>query len=350
MAPLLDELATDRRRRRPRRAGRGARGAAAHRRGWWHRPVRRHRLQGLDALPAAPVPVRARAARRVVLPRPAARRDPRRLPRTHRARCSRSSTAAPTTTPSTAARIVALETKIAAAHWDVVKRRDADLTYNLRNFADLPAEAPGFDWAGWVTALGSLAGARRRGRGAPARRPDRVRRAVGGARTSRTGSVGCAGKLISGRASLLTDDLVDENFAFYGRTLSGTEQMRDRWKRGVGLVENLMGDAVGQALRRAALPAGRQGADGRAGGESARGLPRQHHRPGVDDPGDARARAGEARQVHPEDRLSGALARLFGARRRPRRPVRQLPARQRGRATTASSPSWAARSTATSGS
>ena len=53
-----------------------------------------------------------------------------------------------------AAEIVALETKIAAAHWDVVKRRDADLTYNLRTFAELTAEAPGFDWTGWVTALG----------------------------------------------------------------------------------------------------------------------------------------------------------------------------------------------------
>src|SRR5277367_6464280 len=55
----------------------------------------------------------------------------------------------------TAARIVALETKLAAAHWDVVKRRDADLTYNLRSFADLPVEAPGFDWAGWVKAIGT---------------------------------------------------------------------------------------------------------------------------------------------------------------------------------------------------
>src|SRR6478735_1328587 len=55
---------------------------------------------------------------------------------------------------SAAARVVAVETKLAAAHWDVVKRRDADLTYNLRTFADLPAEAPGFDWAGWLGALG----------------------------------------------------------------------------------------------------------------------------------------------------------------------------------------------------
>ena len=36
------------------------------------------------------------------------------------------------TKAATAERIVALETKLAAAHWDVVKRRDADLTYNLR--------------------------------------------------------------------------------------------------------------------------------------------------------------------------------------------------------------------------
>ena len=37
-----------------------------------------------------------------------------------------------------AGRIVALETKLAAAHWDVVRRRDADLSYNLRTFAELP--------------------------------------------------------------------------------------------------------------------------------------------------------------------------------------------------------------------
>jgi predicted metalloendopeptidase len=52
--------------------------------------------------------------------------------------------------------------------------------------------------------------------------------------------------VIHARAFLLTDDLVAEDFAFYGRTLSGTEQIPDRWKRGVSLVESLMGDAVGR--------------------------------------------------------------------------------------------------------
>jgi putative endopeptidase len=53
-------------------------------------------------------------------------------------------------------------------------------------------------------------------------------------------------RLISSRASMLTDELIAENFDFYGRTLSGTEEIRDRWKRGVGLVEGLMGDTVGK--------------------------------------------------------------------------------------------------------
>ena len=65
------------------------------------------------------------------------------------------SPADPSAHADAAARIVALETTLAAAHWDVVKRRDADLTYNLRTFADLTAEGGGFDWAGWVSALGS---------------------------------------------------------------------------------------------------------------------------------------------------------------------------------------------------
>ena len=141
-------------------------------------------------------------------------------------------------------RIVALETKLAAAHWDVVKRRDADLTYNLRTFTDLPAEAPGFDWAGWVTGLGASPSGRRT-RGAPTRLPDGVRRGMVG-RGSR-GLEGVGPLAAHPRARVpATDDLVAEDFAFYGRRLSGTEEIRDRWKRAVSVVENLMGDTVGK--------------------------------------------------------------------------------------------------------
>jgi putative endopeptidase len=155
----------------------------------------------------------------------------------------------------TAAMIVALETKLAAAHWDVVKRRDADLTYNLRTFADLPAEAPGFDWAGWVTALGTT----------PEMAPELVVRqpdyltafaAAWSGEDFEDWKRWARWRLIHARAFLLTDGLIAEDFAFYGRLLSGTEQIRDRWKRAVSVVENLMGDAVGKLYVERYFPPG----------------------------------------------------------------------------------------------
>jgi putative endopeptidase len=145
----------------------------------------------------------------------------------------------------TAARVVALEAKLAAAHWDVVKRRDADLTYNLRTFADLPAEAPGFDWAGWVRALGATTDAVAE---VVVRQPDYLTAfaAAWSGEDLEDWKDWARWRLIHARAALLTDELVAEDFSFYGRRLSGTEEIRDRWKRAVSLVEGLMGDAVGK--------------------------------------------------------------------------------------------------------
>jgi putative endopeptidase len=144
-----------------------------------------------------------------------------------------------------AGRIVACETRLAAAHWDVVRRRDADLTYNLRTFADMASSAPGFDWSGWVAALGGSADSFAE---VVVRQPDYLSAFADlwfGADYP-DWQDWARWRLIHSRASVLTDALVEEDFAFYGRTLSGTEQIRDRWKRAVSLVESLMGDAVGR--------------------------------------------------------------------------------------------------------
>jgi putative endopeptidase len=145
----------------------------------------------------------------------------------------------------TAARIVALETKLAAAHWDVVKRRDADLTYNLRTFADLQAEGAGFDWVGWVSALG---GTPEQVAEVVVRQPDYLTAfaALWGSEDLEDWKCWARWRLIRARASWLTDAIVAADFDFYGRLLTGTEQIRDRWKRAVSLVEGLMGDAVGK--------------------------------------------------------------------------------------------------------
>jgi putative endopeptidase len=61
--------------------------------------------------------------------------------------------------------------------------------------------------------------------------------------------------VISGSAAYLTDDLVNQNFAFYGTTLSGTPQIRERWKRGVSLVQGSLGEAIGKVYVELYFPA-----------------------------------------------------------------------------------------------
>ncbi len=145
----------------------------------------------------------------------------------------------------TAARIVALETKLAAAHWDVVKRRDAELSYNLRTFADLQTEAPGFDWAGFLTAMGTTTGAVAE---LVVRQPDYLTAfaRLWASEDLEDWKLWTSWHVIASRAAWLTNDFVAENFEFYGRLLTGTEQIRDRWKRAVSAVQGLLGDAVGK--------------------------------------------------------------------------------------------------------
>ncbi|MCU1415146.1 MAG: peptidase, partial [Microbacteriaceae bacterium] len=53
-------------------------------------------------------------------------------------------------------------------------------------------------------------------------------------------------QVIRSSAAYLSDAFVEANFDFYGRTLTGTPELRARWKRGVSLVEGSMGEAVGR--------------------------------------------------------------------------------------------------------
>ena len=155
----------------------------------------------------------------------------------------------------TAARIVALESKLAAAHWDVVKRRDADLSYNLRTFAELQDEAAGFDWAGWARALGSTPDALAE---VVVRQPDYLSAfaALWDSEDIEDWKRWARWRLIRARAAWLTDELVAADFDFYGRLLTGAEQIRERWKRAVSLVESLLGDAVGKLYVQRHFPPG----------------------------------------------------------------------------------------------
>ena len=150
-------------------------------------------------------------------------------------------------TPLDAAAILALETEIASHHWDQVKDRDATLTYNKTTRAELEELAPNFHWDLWATnaqipavAFDSLnihepsffSGLSSMLADFDSRRSAWVSWLKWG--------------VISSSAAYLTDDIVQQNFAFYGTTLSGTPQIRERWKRGVSLVQGSLGEAIGK--------------------------------------------------------------------------------------------------------
>jgi len=144
-----------------------------------------------------------------------------------------------------AALVLALETEIASHHWDQVEDRDAEKTYNKVSFAELTALTPAFDWQAWLTASHTPA---KVVENLILRQPSFF---IGLSSMlekfdAEKWSAWLAWNALSSRAASLSDDFVKQNFAFYGTVLSGTPELRVRWKRGVALVEGSLGEAVGQ--------------------------------------------------------------------------------------------------------
>ena len=141
--------------------------------------------------------------------------------------------------------ILELETKIASYHWDQVKDRDAVLTYNKLTFDELKTLAPKFDWSLWIehslTPMKIV-------ETAIIQQPSFF-----SGMSTRLGdfepaqwSSWLAWHALSGAAPYLNSEIISQNFYFYGTTLSGTPELRIRWKRGVGLVQGALGEAIGQ--------------------------------------------------------------------------------------------------------
>ena len=141
-----------------------------------------------------------------------------------------------------ATRIFELEKQIAQAHWSRVELRQVEKGYNPMPVAQLATAMPGFDWAALLKAQGL----------------DAQTRVIVGqpSALTQTAKIVAATPLstwreyltfhtISSKAPLLSSPFVNAQFALYGTALSGTPQLKDRWKRGVDLVNGSMGEAVG---------------------------------------------------------------------------------------------------------
>jgi putative endopeptidase len=154
----------------------------------------------------------------------------------------------------TAETVMDLETALAAASWDRVSTRDAEKTYNPMTLDELRAHAPQFDWDPWLAAIGGPDGAFA---DVVVMQPSFVAAAaqLWAERPLEQWRAWLAVRTASSLADYLTAEIVEQDFAFYGRTLSGTPELRERWKRGVSLVEGALGEAVGQLYVERHFPA-----------------------------------------------------------------------------------------------
>ncbi len=142
-----------------------------------------------------------------------------------------------------AADVVALETKVAEAHWTRAESRNRDLTYNPTTVAELEKSAPAFPWRAALAAAGL----------------DKVERVVVRQNTAvpKLAAIFAATPVetlkawqtfhvADDAAPLLSKRFVDTHWEFRFKFLNGAPEQRPRWKRAVAAAEDAMGEAIGR--------------------------------------------------------------------------------------------------------
>jgi predicted metalloendopeptidase len=149
--------------------------------------------------------------------------------------------------------VVAFETEIAKLHWSKVELRDPVKAYNKVAVAKLGELMPHYDWNAYLSGLG-IAG--------------KVDYVI----VSQPSYLKALDKLLAdtpidtlkpyfqwqvvrANAPYLTKDMVEANFAFYGKELGGATEMRPRWKRGVTVTESALGESLGKVYVEQYFPA-----------------------------------------------------------------------------------------------
>lgn len=143
---------------------------------------------------------------------------------------------------SRADRIIALERRLSEDQWTPEQRRDPVKTHNPMTRAELTKLAPEMDWTPTLAALGLGAAAK-----VNVSEPSAV-----AAASKRLGDIPLSTwkdwmtvRFISNAAPFLSRAFDQANFDFYSRTLRGVPEQRARWKRGMALIDDALGEAVG---------------------------------------------------------------------------------------------------------
>jgi predicted metalloendopeptidase len=139
--------------------------------------------------------------------------------------------------------IMALETAAAKVQWPIERRRDVAAIYNPRSRAQLLAFAPGFPWPAFLEVqqlgtreqlvLGELSAIHDLAALFAHTRIDTLQAFL-------------TFHYLSSHAPYLPKRFDAARFAFYGQTMRGQPQQRERWKRAVDAVDDALGEAVGR--------------------------------------------------------------------------------------------------------
>ena len=144
-----------------------------------------------------------------------------------------------------ALRVLNVESTVAKHHWDSVRSRDAEDTYNLWSLEEVSSTLGGFPFEQWcvatripLTAVAEVV----------VRQPSFVQglKDVWAGVSLEELRDWFQWQVIKAFSAYLSSDPVDAHFDFFGKTLSGIPEIRPRWKRGVSFVEGVMGEAVGK--------------------------------------------------------------------------------------------------------
>ena len=150
--------------------------------------------------------------------------------------------------------ILDLETQLAQNSMSRVERRDPDRVYNMRSVVELQKSTPNFKWRDYFVNAG-----------APAFEFSSLNVGMPNFITALNGIIVntdlqvikdyLTWKIITGSASLLSEDLATENFNFYSKYLYGQEVQQPRWRRILNATSDCLGEAIGQLYVEKYFPA-----------------------------------------------------------------------------------------------
>ena len=139
--------------------------------------------------------------------------------------------------------VVALEDRIAVKHWTNVECRDIQKGYNPFTFAEFKTKFVGVNWDAYFAAMG-LNNIEK----LVVSQPSSFLNILDVIKTADVEALRAyvAAHYIDAAASYLSEEFALASFEFFGKTMSGTQEIRPRWKRAMGVPNNILSEAVGQ--------------------------------------------------------------------------------------------------------